>query len=369
MSIEALQEVYSSIMYASSSEQVFGMIGGGNKKDCLVNLKKSYGQISKVVHPDIYNYDLDAQEMANEAFIRLSELYERAKKKVEMGTYGEKGEDYLSRKMVETASGVYYFDFSQPIAEGDKSLIYAGNNGQCGAGDPEGMVVVKILDDVRDNDLMINEIRILEMFKNDPGKQSRHLPVIIDSFVAKEGTKGIILRQIPEMTLPELLHGPYPNGMPTKKAVAVMSRCLSLLGFVHSKGIVHCNIEPDHLIVNRPNHNVVLIDWAYAAYKPFQTNGRFKVLNEPYSAPEVAQGLIPTPSADLYSLAKCIIFLMGGDPKTNDFPSGIDERFKRFLEFFLRESAIQRPRDAWEMWWQLAQLRQEMFGDHVFEPF
>jgi hypothetical protein len=44
----------------------------------------------------------------------------------------------------------------------------------------------------------------------------------------------------------------------------------------------------------------------------------------------------------------------------------MDERLQRFLRFFVVESALGRPGDAWDMYKQLDNLREEVFGSHEF---
>lgn len=364
-----LQDAYANIMHAVSSEFVFGSLTGQNKEEQLQKLKSIYRRIMKVVHSDRYQDDLDAIDLADEATARLNELFERAKKKIEYGTYGKEGQEYLNRTMLETESGLFYVDFSQPVAEGDIAFFFAGNSAQSQENDEEGQVLVKLVDDPANNDLMNNEIRILKIFEKKPGPQNKHLPVIIDSFTSKTGQVGTIIREFDVINFPEIIEFIYPEGVPTIHAVWMMSRILSALGFVHKRKVVHCNIAPEHFIVLPKSHNVFILDWCYASYMPFQTNGAFKAVNEPFSPPEVLEGKIPSTSADLFSLGKCMIYLLGGNPETNEMPDHVDDRFRRFVELFVRESPIQRPRDAWEMWEQLTNLRQEMFGNHVFLEF
>ena len=56
----------------------------------------------------------------------------------------------------------------------------------------------------------------------------------------------------------------------------------------------------------------------------------------------------------------------GGYPATNTLPDSMDERLQRFLRFFVVESAVGRAADAWDMYKQLDNLREEVFGPHEF---
>jgi hypothetical protein len=119
----------------------------------------------------------------------------------------------------------------------------------------------------------------------------------------------------------------------------------------------------------RPNdHNVWLVDWCWSIVNPAQTGESFRCLNEEYSAPEVAEKKSPLPSADLYSLGKCMIYAAGGDPKTGELPEAMDERLARFIKFLVVESPLGRAQDAWALYSRLDRLREELYGPHEFVP-
>jgi serine/threonine protein kinase len=139
-----------------------------------------------------------------------------------------------------------------------------------------------------------------------------------------------------------------------------------VLGFAHSKGIVHCNVEPAHVLVRPRDHNVFLIDWSYAAVDPARTSEGFRTLNEAYSPPEAGERKPPSPASDLFSLGKTMVELLGGNVETNAVPPVVPDRLKRFLDFLLLPSPRMRAQDAWEMYQELSLLRQEVYGPKRF---
>jgi len=347
-------------MQAVCVEDVFGDLKGDKEK---VNrtAKKIYYRLSMVVHPD---KNVDDKEMANEAFVRLSEFYERAQKKIQQGTYGQRIENKNDKGIgfvIKTRKQEYVI--SSTLAEGDLSVVYGGN---CvGSDDFAGQIAVKIFGDVVDNRLAQNEIKVLELLQSEPSNQNKHLPVLLDKFKTTNGQLGTILRQIDGCDIYSIREK-YKDGVDGKHMVWMLNRLLSVLGYVHSKGIIHGNIEPGHFMIRPKDHNGWLIDWCYAAVNPARSGDRFKVYNEDFSAPEVKEQKSPIPASDLYSVGKLMIYVLGGDVKTNTMPSTVEDKLQRFIKFFVRESPIQRAQDAWEMHAQLSELIIELWGPKKF---
>ncbi len=215
---------------------------------------------------------------------------------------------------------------------------------------------------------MQNEIRMIKLLHHEASIYSKHLPVLLDQFKTSQGQLGMVMKRLDAYDL-YTIREKYKKGIPAHHIIWVFRRVLSVLGFAHSKGIIHGNVEPAHIMIRPRDHNVYLLDWSYSVYKPGTTGQGFKAINEEYSPPEVAQRKPPIPASDLYSLAKCMVFLLGGDIKNNSMPDKVDEKIQRFIQFFLRESPIQRPQDAWKMYRELDDLREDVFGPHRFREF
>lgn len=338
-------------------EEVFLGLTAESEEGKLDQLHDWFRYLSKSVHPDLYDSDPEAKEMAQEAFKTLNEMYERAIKRVKNGVYGTKASG-LGRHgglLIKTATREYVIQ--EVLAEGDLSTVYTGI---CVDAEPEtGNVVIKIINEVTDNEFAQNELRVLKIFQDNPGKQSKHLPVLLDQFRTEDGRIGIILRKFEGYDL-LAVREKWTKGISQKHMVWMMNRLLSVVGFAHSLGIIHGNIEPAHIMINNVDHNLLLLDWSYAIVNPAVTGENFRVFNPGYSAPELNEKKSPLPSADLFSVGKCMIYLLGGDLATNATPNlvpgGVDERLARFLRYFVMESAVQRPQDAWEMHGQLVEL-------------
>jgi serine/threonine protein kinase len=254
---------------------------------------------------------------------------------------------------------------TRPFVEGDVGLLYRGT---CIEGEgPDSRVVLKLAREAEDNDLVRNEARVLGRLKGTPSAQSKHLPVLLDQFRSGD-RNGVVLRQIDAFdgtTLREKL----PSGVPAEHAAWILARLLSVLGYAHSKGVVHGNVEPAHVMVRPRDHNVFVIDWTAAAVEPARTGEGFRTLNEVYSPPEVAERKPPVPASDLYSAGKTMVFLLGGNPQSGELPPSVPGRLGRILSFMTLPSPRQRAQDAWEMHREVGLAREELYGPHSFVEF
>lgn len=357
-----LENVSKSIFGALCCEDIFGESSSGNLEE---HLKRVFRQLSKVVHPDLYT-NPDDKEMANETFQQLGELYASAQKKAKNGTYGQRINSKEAESGFVIKTGKREYKVKITLAQGDLSVVYGGN-----CLDENGLemeIAVKVVGDPADNDLMKNESKVLKLFQSSPCAQSKHLPVLLDQFKTSENQLGIILRYIDGYDLYSVCEK-YKQGISQIHAAWILERLLSVAGYAHSKGVVHCNIEPSHIMVSPSDHNVFLIDWSYAAINPSNTGDGFKIINEDFSPPEIADRKHPIPASDMYSIGKCMIYALGGDIKNNSIPQSVDKRLQRFIRFFVRESSRQRAQDAWEMYEQLKKLRSEIFGQKRFIEF
>lgn len=264
---------------------------------------------------------------------------------------------------ITTQSGSYRA--TKLLTQGDVAMLYRG---VCTSGSRSGAeVTVKIAMESADNDLLLDEARILRTIHSAEGAQRKHLPEIFDQFQAPSGQAGSILSYLDGFDLDEVRER-YPDGLNPEHVAWVLMRALSALGHAHKLGIIHGNVEPAHVLVRPSDHNVFVIDWTYSIVAPEKTGQGFRAHNPDFSPPEVLARKAPLPASDLYSLGKTMIYLLGGDVRQATLPPRVDGRFARFIQFMVMESPRQRAQDAWETAEQLAQLRTDVFGPHRFLP-
>jgi len=211
------------------------------------------------------------------------------------------------------------------------------------------------------NNFIANEAEILK------NVQHKSLPVLLDSFQLDDGRKANVMRRIEDGYDLYSLREYFPEGLNQKHVCWVLERLLSVLGFLHINNVVHGAIEPGNIIVTPENHNGFLIDFLLSIPDAASHNAKYVAVND-YSAPEIRAGVKPHPSSDMYSLGKSMVYLIGGDEKTLEFPSDVDPTIVRFIRGFLKSDPAKRANDAWKYYHKLRKLRDELFGaDRPFE--
>lgn len=401
MSLEELAQLYARVSRAVRPEEIFESLAGDAWADparAIERLEQEYLRLTRLANPERLVGNPGAQATARRVLTLLYEHHQAALETLEISgssetqaalrlvresqpdaqpvspspspPAGSGGVAEVSpqavavRFAVTTPRGVYQAE--GVLAEGDLSTVYSGHT--TSGSDVSARVAIKIACEVGDNDLLLDEARTLRLFETKGGPQLKHLPKLIDQFQTPDGRAGLILGRLDGFDL-TLVRKRYPDGIDPQHAIWMLRRVLSVLGFAHSQGVVHGNIEPTHILISPADHNAMLIDWSYSIVDPSHSGRGFKAHNPDYSAPEVAERKPPLPASDLYSLGKCMIYVLGGDLRNDWLPPTVDERLARFIQFFVRSSPRQRAQDAWEMYEKLKAVRQEIYGPHQFVPF
>ena len=95
----------------------------------------------------------------------------------------------------------------------------------------------------------------------------RQLPQVLNTFKDKEGYYLVQELIVGNPLRKELPIGEKKSNLwSEKQCLEMLQDVLGILAFIHSKGIVHCNINPSHLIKRISDGKIVLIDFA-AAYQ------------------------------------------------------------------------------------------------------
>jgi serine/threonine protein kinase len=364
-----LEKIYNLIIDSVGAEEVFGSLADpAHEKTPEQMLQEKFIAMQTIVKPENYNNAPDDKELAWDADQKLCRFFENAKELLSAGFYGAKRNDrrleHVGKTILKTPKREYYI--GESIAEGTISTVFEGS---CLMGDNfAGNVVMKIANTPADNELMWREKRVLATLHAANGVQRKHLPTLLDHFQTKDGRLGFIFRRLDDsldlVDMRELYRGtPYEK---QKHMVWMLNRTLSAIGYAHSLGIVHGNIEPGHLFFHPKDHNLFIIDWCWSAVSPKKTGDTFRIVTDRFSAPEVKTKGSPKPSADLYSIGKCMIEYLGGDTETNEMPDDVEEELQRMLQYFVLESSSQRPQDAWEMHSFLNKLVKKLWGRKRF---
>ncbi len=107
-------------------------------------------------------------------------------------------------------------------------------------------------------------------------------------------------------------------------ALRMALQMLVALGDAHRQGLVHGDVKPDNILLAEPAHGAdrfVLQEFGSGrTSSPPRSGVMAKVVNSPkYTAPEVKQGMAPTPASDLFALG-CVLFeaLSGEHPSWDE---------------------------------------------------
>jgi len=156
-------------------------------------------------------------------------------------------------------------------------------------------------------------------------------PHVVPVYAAglEDGHFFIAMRYVEGRDLGDLLHG--ESQLMYKRVLRLIGQVASALYAVHAKGVVHRDIKPQNVLIwnpGEPDEHAFLTDFGIArALGDVQTITRVGVLGTPgYMAPEVLEGLPPTPACDQYALAVVAFELLTGrmpfddDDEIRDLP-------------------------------------------------
>ena len=149
-------------------------------------------------------------------------------------------------------------------------------------------------------------------------------------------------------------------------------RLLDILGYAHSRGIIHGAVLPPNVVVGTGDlHEVVLTNWQAATGENTGVSKHIACLDTAYQSwypPEVTAKQPPTPGTDILMSARCMIALLGGDPLSGGLPPQIDRRIAGFLKSCLIVGIRQRPQDAWKLRAEFTELIDRLWGRREYRP-
>ena len=170
----------------------------------------------------------------------------------------------------------------------------------------------------------------------------------------------LVLSYIQGQTLEEIISKNL--GLHPEDACWVTERVLGALHYCHCSGVVHSDVKPENVFVEPKKHDIKLIDFGLAAYKP--KSGTKPVGYTPrYAAPELTQGKPPIPETDLYGAGIILCYALGGDVARKSFPKDVPKEIVEFAERLLRYDPTERPNwDKENLIETLSDIREKVFG-------
>ncbi|WP_394144951.1 serine/threonine-protein kinase [Vibrio atypicus] len=126
----------------------------------------------------------------------------------------------------------------------------------------------------------------------------------------------LVMEWLDGQTLDEVIKRHRPNGVPYKKAMAVLNQLTDALSYAHQNGVVHADLKPGNVMLARDG-SIKIFDFGvsralnlnidkYAAEKPDATSS-ITGFTPTYATPELLQGNSPTISDDVFAFS-CIAY-------------------------------------------------------------
>ncbi|MGD8554549.1 MAG: protein kinase, partial [Anaerolineales bacterium] len=99
--------------------------------------------------------------------------------------------------------------------------------------------------------------------------------------------------------------------MTTDRVVEVTRAVCSALNYAHSQGMVHCDIKPGNILIEKSGR-VLVSDFGIARMTDAATSTMVGFGTPSYMSPEIVRGREPTPQSDIYSLGVMLFEMLTG---------------------------------------------------------
>ena len=307
--------------------------------------------------------------LAREIVAKLRELHSQAMQMIELGLYGfygyNKDRTDAYRKSFKVGSNTYFV--GPKYFECDEHTLYQGFMQR--DGESVGDVMIKVAASHTISSFIQREADILTQLHQLEVPQWKHLPLLIDRFEA-DSRLGLIFRATGGYTLREIMRrGRWSGGIDRKHMIWILDRILSLLGYVHSCGVIHGNINPDTIVIQPKAHNAILIGWERAQHEwPLPTPMQMAQDADPeFAAPEVKESGVIGAWSDIYALGRTMIWILSGG-NSKQVPPMVEEPLRELLYSMTEQRRRNRKNDAWLLYDEQGRIKDQLW-ERKFLPF
>ena len=317
------EEAIALIEAATSPADIFGP--GAGPGDAA---QQAYRRLARLVHPDA-STGTPAPGRAASAFARLAVLWQQHRE----------------------GSGAL-------VASGDIATITRV---------PGRRAVLKLARDPADGDLIAREAAALHwLAEHGELDLLPYVPRLIESRRYTDPATGVtrrgnVLADLDGFIGLDVVRERFPGGLDPRDVAWIWRRALVAIGLTHRAGIVHGAVLPPHLLIQRNDHGLCLIDYCYSSGGP--NPGTLPAIVARYRdwyPPEVGRGYLPTPDLDIYLVTRSMTDLIA---KPLPVP------LEAFAVGCMLASPARRPSDAWELLREFDDLIERLWGPRKFRPF
>lgn len=357
---------------ATTFTAVFGPLAPGGVSEQRSALRRSFGYLVKLVHPDMV--PASQEKVASETFQLLDRLRHQADTAIQSGTYdqpfsgntpspnGHDGDTGFT--ILQSASETYRL-VSTPTWTGDFSALYRAE-----ALTGKQPVIVKIAAQPKDNARLEWEALVLSRFNGPKAKStlrkvSVFVPHLLDTFmVAGESGKRYranVTTFHPGLVSLTEIRNAFPSGLDPRDAAWIFRRVLGQTSAAAMADVVHGAIVPDHVLVEPIKHEPLHIGWS-TAVEPGKRITTVVNRWRPFYPPEVFRKEPVDHRADLFMAGQTMIYLLGGDVKSRKLPAGLPVPVASIIRSCIAEDPARRPKDGRVVLDEFTQAIREAWG-------
>lgn len=143
----------------------------------------------------------------------------------------------------------------------------------------------------------------------------------VHAFGLHDGAPFIAMEYVEGLDLRALLHQHYDvhhDPVPVHRGVSILRQVADGLAAVHRAGLVHRDVKPANVVIERGTGRAVLVDFSVATVRGAEGEGdRQRLAGTPfYMPPEYYHddAPVPSPQGDIYSLGCLACELLTGEP-------------------------------------------------------
>jgi len=265
--------------------------------------------------------------------------------------------------------GKSHWTLNKLIATGNVSDVYTGQRARW----PTELATLKLLRDQKDRDLFDNEWNVLQALHRSNAQGADNFTMLIPQPIthgdissgSHAGRRVHVFRWRSGFyyTFEDVLQA-YPQGIPPRASIWIWRRILEILSFIHNSGMVHGAVLPSHLLTQENEHGILLVGYGSAG----RFGDKHRVSSDRFgSFHKLAKRQFSTlaPQLDLMMSARCVVYVLGGDPETGSLPTAVPKR----LADVIRQTALGNSgEDAWSIREELGIIADEVFGAPQFIP-